>query len=506
MRRLGQLSILIFCVANTYAQNVEHDFALQMQKTISYVKEHSSDVWPGFHLSATPIVVYFTDRDKSYSHLYAFNFKPVNPAWLPLNFNQSPVYYLDKDIYNISSIAWGFKTIDGQRSFIFDPDPKQDSLQNVANTVYFRFFNYQHFHNESNFPQNDPWEYPDYNGLQQLMQVKLSYLELEALKNYLQIEDTTQKENSLKDAVAINQYRAMILDAGSKQYDSYLSRNWGLSGYVSWKSLNPLHDTQYIQALNTNCNISSSSNFESIRSCLEYDRYNFLTLVYGLSLDRHLNSEWKKEVETNKASPEVLLQRYYRFSNEEAEARVNYIIKNDKYNFSKLSLIVESKLNPFIEDTNKLQESYRQHPGIELQVFYQPAYENLKSDVRVKNSTETKSYYINNKTELYTNYSGNGGNYDERKLSINFHNIPYFYNNVLNTPFGMQWGKFKVTPDTKLIIDRRVYTIGDFMKDKKRTCFIKLLIENQEVKLTMKSMHGYIDGTGETLIIKYQVL
>lgn len=511
MKKYLSLSILALCISSLYAKTPEQEFVTNLPSIINHVEQYQTEIWPRFHLNLKPIIIVYWDNDFIYH--YAFNFKPLNRIWKEQIINGTTVFYFTaaKDVYNLSEIPLGFRKIDGQKSFIFNLNYFTEIPQEkLALFVRARFYYYEHYNNESNFPLIDIENADlEFNGMHQLMQVKLSYLEIEALKQYLLTQDLTQKENHLKNAVAINQYRTKLLDTLSRDYENFTARHYSLPYYVGEKALNLYQDKKHLDSIFKICefNPASAISYHDISECIEYSFYDILTLAYGLSLDDKLNYRWKSE--TDETTPAQLIQRYYQFSDAEVTARVNNLIEHHEYNYKQIEHVLDLNLRPYIEKAAQAQEKYKALPGVEVQAYSVPDYKNFSVN-KIKHSAKKFNqdeiyYYINNQVVLYE-----GAYADFREMDITgtqwigfyYDNIPYLYRSERVINSENYWDKFKVLPETKLIIDGKPTTVSDFVNSKQHAHFKNLLLENNQVKIEAQNMMGEIDTQEGRLVIK----
>lgn len=515
-RILGLLSGLILCVSNGYALDMERDFAGKMVDAMAYVDKHESAVWPGFRLNSTPIIGYFAgDTDSAnYLHAYAFRFQPEKSAWQRLTINQQPVYYIDKDLYQLNRTSWGFRDIDGQKTFINHQRTKLGGNNQAADMIDIRFYDFQQRDGESKFPENVHNETLMYGWNNQVLLARLNLLEMEILKGYLQASETAQKNASLRDAIAVNQYRASLLDNESRRFEAFSSIGYGLGGYVGWRSLNLSNDSQYLSAMPENCNIHSSTfnDYESVRSCLYYDHFKFSTLVYGLILDKNIGNSWKSDAEEKNISPELQIRKYIGLSDAEASARTIAIMNNHLYNLDKIDSALTKSFKPYHDEVEKLENNYKLSDGIELEIFNtsfsQQGYK-IKPYGKHKDHSiveNVKIYNINNWAFFLTNLSDwTRAELDDKLYFIEFKDTPFvFLRSPIKNGFAT-WQKFKISPETKIVLDGNSETFSHFKAEKKHVNFQKLLIENAEVTVNLTNIAGEIDSTGDNVKIKFNL-
>jgi hypothetical protein len=135
-------SVESFCYAS--APHEELDFVNSIANAIQHANEHP-DVWPGFNISSTPSIVYFSNL-----HNYAYDFSPININWKQIQRQGKPVYFLEKDEYGINNQPWGYGVlIDNQQSYLFR---YMDILDLNANRHIFLHERF-HMHQLDTFPR-----------------------------------------------------------------------------------------------------------------------------------------------------------------------------------------------------------------------------------------------------------------------------------------------------------------------------------------------------------------
>lgn len=494
-RYLTKIIVLLCgCISSAHAEDLERIYTATFAKTITFIDQNQDKVWPGFHINKTPTIMHFDDT----SHLYAFNFIPKNPHWQKLIIEGKTIYYLDKDEYDLTGITYDWNVpIDDQESFIvaqpFDETKSEDIIFNTAAATHERFHGYQFF--ESKFPL-EKLKQTAYDGFNQLMNVKLTYLEIETLKFYL-LNTGDKAENALKDAIAIHQYRSQLLNNDSLTLENTEAVIEGSANYVGWKSMN-LSDQDFVARITSpsfygleQCTLSDKTKYEEIDDCLSLHRYYFTGPAFGRSLDiKFTSSAWKREVETQGEAFETILQNFYHMTSEEIESRVHDAINNANYGFNKISDIIDHSLTPYLKEMAEKQEEYKIQSGIELQV-------DLVSSLAEESEQHDKSYEINSGLFLLTNANGSYKKADITE-EIHYKNIPFLFDDKVDSKRDSRKLKKKILKapsDTKLIIDGKEDTIGNFISTGKSAPFIHdVLIQNAQITIKVNGRQGTIDG------------
>ncbi|MEO8402888.1 MAG: hypothetical protein ABI597_14035 [Gammaproteobacteria bacterium] len=491
-RYLIQIIIpLLFCIPAAYAQDLERDYVLKTAQTITYVDQHQADVWPGFHISATPTILHFDDT----GHLYAYDFTPKNSQWQKIIVNDTAINFLAKDEYKLKGETYDFNVpIDDQSSYIvgqpFDENTPQDTTKNMFLFAHERFHMYQVY--ESKRPQPTRSLFDGHN---QLTNVKLSYLEMKAYDVYLR-NKFEKAEDALKDAVAVHQYRESLLNKDSLAYEQDFETIEGTAAYVGWKSLN-LSDDEYIQRViswqqTSTCN--SMTNLSDIQSCLYNSWFYYTGGAAGRALDQKMtSSSWKTAAEIQGKPLDSVLQEYYHMSLEEAKIRTEKAMQNSDYSYNQIDQAMDAALNPYLNEMAQQVNAYKLEPGIELQINLGQGYSPEHSD---------KSYIINTNLELLTNVSDDSQS-DDNTLEIHYKNIPLFYNAIsLRVIPEEYWQKFKISAETKITLDNSNDTAGNYISNNKDLPFHRLIIENSNVVIKLDHVNGRLTTVDGALKLK----
>lgn len=314
--------LCLLCISTAHAGDIEQNYISMTEAAISFVDQNQYVVWPGFHISKTPTILYFSDTQ----HIYAFRFIPKNPDWQKLIVRNQPIYYLDHDEIGAKEMDdMEFdKKIDEQSSFVIKPFSNvstKDMTHDVIALAHERFHMYEIL--ESRFSRSSiDYSVHPYIGLNKT-NITLSYLELDILKNYL----VTKDENSLKNYIAVHQYRTQLLDQESIAYENAKEILEGMAAYVGFQSVN-LNNQDKIQRIMTDPTFSaacsSPSDEKKIPDCIEHNRYYFIGPALGYALDNIAPTSWKETVELSGTTPDALLQQYYPMSQDEITQRVQH--------------------------------------------------------------------------------------------------------------------------------------------------------------------------------------
>lgn len=473
MKKFVPLIISLACATNIYALDKENAYINKVANTINYVNQNQDKVWPGFTMSNTFILQFAGTH-----HGYAFNFSPINPHWKKSIIDSLPVYALDKDEYNLEmgcDGCWigGSTTVDNQL-LDFEVFPKDLQDQDVPALVAARISFEGYFQKFSAPLWGSIWK--PYDGYNQLMNVKLSYLERVVLTSYL---NGHQSEDALRDAIAIHQYRSNFLSPISLSYENATQGIFGTVFYVMLKSLNVQANAFPSKLIDDGCAPDNITQYDSpvrtLHQCLWAGHPSFFGAIYGYALDNSsLSTKWKTQLINQLKAPASLLQDYYHLTEKEARDRTLNAMQDARYGYDKIEHDVDAALKPYLEEMAIQQDKYNKLEGLEL----------LFGEIYAAHFTSMDAEYsINTWQRIYVNATGSGNLYVPGGGSciMGYDHIPLLYSD-----------KVKLSPDTKMVIDSLETTMGNFIKYGKTTAFTDLLIKDARFSLDIKGSKGHI--------------
>jgi hypothetical protein len=493
--RLVLSFLLVICSSIGYANNLEASYVTAVQQVISYVDQNNNAVWPGYHISATPTVIYFSDS----KHTYAYSFHPTNPDWQLLNVLKQPVYYLGNDDLHLDGLDMLFRTqIDNQTVFAsVMPRPNTSYHNDVAldmeELAHERFHAYQVF--ESKFTRSS---WPSYDGFNQIENVKLVYLELAAFKTYL-LSSGLLAEQALTDAVAIHQFRQTLLNKDSLAYEKSKEVGEGTASYTGFQAANLSPEEYKHRATTIGYYISTKA---EVDNCLWSMRYYLTGLISGYALDKKTQGfTWKTEVEKDGHPIEDVLLNYYHLDQASVKQYVENAKLNPNYSYAMISKKLDGIMLPFLKNLQQLQDDFRSQPGIELQRFF-----SLCEDDGSISSDE--SYKVNSQLVLQKNPRGKL-NCTDHSLEINFKSVALLYNSHrAGEPYGIHptddWQAFKLSPGTKVIIDGKENPIEYYVGERKIFNFHQLQIINPQIEIHINNIEGSLDTRDSKVILNFK--
>lgn len=463
------------CVGNScYASSLhkELDFVNEIANAIQHANDHP-DVWPGFNISSTPSIVYFSNL-----HNYAYDFLPINANWKQIQRQGKPIFFLEKDEYGINNQPWGYGVlIDNQQSYLFHYMDILDLNANRHIFLHERFHMYQleAFPREFLLYMTQP-----YTGFNHIENVKLSYLEIKVLNNYL----LNSNIDSLKDYVAINQYRENLIGVESSQYEQGKEMMEGLADYYAYTVANKDDESRKISMIKSYQNVCS---LENVIKCEMHQRYYFTGAVVGVALDQLAINGWKEKMIKDRIS--IRGQLYRALPMNEAQIKKRIESAKIRYHYEELTKPIEQELISFQVELKNKQDTYSQMDGVILNIKKTPC--NLFGQIKSE-----KEYFISSNTLFNTNVVGNSSCQDG-SIKVNYLHLPFVFES------DEYKNEFKIASDTKITINGITTSAKEFLEAGRSVKFDSLSIANQMVTIESKGRHGDLNVEANKISLKY---
>ncbi len=474
MKRNVFFLILFFAIfpAKIFANNDELNTVAEMGQLLN--QESQNRVWPALNINGNPIIIYFKNK-----HNYAFNFTPINPGWKAINGQPRPVYSLDHDAYGINNALWiGSYPIDNQPSFIFNIDAFDGIGHGRTEAEHVLFHERFHMFQFESFP-GDIWAYKTYDGFNNVENVKLTYLEDAALKNYL----TTSDLEAIKDYAAINQYREKIMDSDSADYEAKKENLEGLADYYGWKmaiSNSKERNNKIIDTYKNRCNLD-----ELIR-CQIHNRYYFTGTVVGLALDQLMTATWKKKLVENKFFIRKQLFQYYAMSDNQIQKRI--ADAKVKYHYDEITQPVEDAIKKYKQNRDVELKAYENKQGVIFNIEKMPC--NRYGGIAVQ-----KTYYFDSNTQLEIGSAGNSSCPDG-SIQVNYLKTPY----VLQIE-NIGEKQIKINSKIKMNIDGKSFEVGEVAKINSEIHFMNFSLTDPTIEIIVKNRRGLLKANNGVLYL-----
>lgn len=464
------LIFLINCSFTCYGeQNSEEVF---VEKFHFIFNNNHNTAWPDSNIFQTPTLIHFSNH-----HTYAFHFAPTNTHWQQYRDLNPPSYFLPDDEYHLDGIPLSYGiNIDGQKTYVYSyieqKKAKSDIDLNTLVALHERFHLFQieqpYF---SSFYKNYANLYPELKDPENLA---LSYLELYTIQDYWKNHNL----ESLKDYVAINQYRSRNLQKTSINYEIAKETIEGLADYFVLASAP--EDIGFKVIVDDSLNTECLENSEHAIDCQRQWRYYFTGAVTALALDE-LAYNWKQIFIQAHTSPRLQLLQLLKMDDDTMMQRVHDA--QLKFHYSKIEQEIKVHLTRYEEKISSYLQQYDAMPGVsfELHSGFNHGTEGY--------SSQQEMYYLDNLKTLQINFSIVTTSAD-KKYIWKCHHLPYILES--NTSY-----KFKLAPDTLITLDKKTLQIEALLSKLKRQPFTDLSIINNQCELHILNTPGlviYHDG------------
>ncbi len=474
----------------------ELQFVQSMKTMYDYAEKHQNEVWPNFHPG--PHVIFFADvfdPDPNHQHLWGLNIKPVNLPWEKVEENE---YYLDHNPIDPYLLAYSgqIHEVDSQPVYVYlywgDDQYFYNSLSLSRANWYIK--------HESAIDKKSMKNLSvGYNAFLLPDNVKLTFLEDAALTATLR-DKGSEAEAELQDAVAIHQYRQSLLSNDNKNFEQTNELIYGTSYYISWNSEH-LSDDDYIRKTQlTGCQpLNGAASVYTGLNCTVLGMPAFASTTFGRALDKHLSSrDWKISAEKHSIPASTLMQYYYHMSDAQAEALVKNAMNNPKYNYARISRLIDgSDILPYVKATKNAQAKYDQIHGVELYIPLDYLFFVFSTEL----------YYIDTKSVLSEDVTEESAIYslpEYKELArYHFENMEYAYSDIKfddfnNLDFIKSSIIMKISEDSLLDIDGVKTSVADFIKSGQIANFHKLNISGPHIEATY-FISGTLDGSDGSL-------
>jgi len=471
------ITLLISSFA-TYAANTEIQYVQTVAETVSGLAKNQQAIWPDFNVSATPIVLYFTQS----KHLYAVNgFKPKQLPWQAFPMAGGATgYYLPQEQLGMAKYKFsnGLASLDGQNVFVFPV--KSFEFDNIGGNINFsfvsaRFFAYLLLEVPSFKPliqqaMFDPAA-SNYEACHDKNSIKLLYLELAILKKYTEnYLDKASSDEYLKDYVAIEKFRTRTLTKNALSYEKYGKLSF-ISAYAVWRAVH-LNDADFMAGITSSADrlpkleegqteFKSSDFYEITSSLFDSASQEFLTPVVGFALDK-LEPGWKHAVEVSQQSPDAILaQHYSAMTDTDINQRADKAMKTDVYGFSVINQTVDTFLDLYLKELGVVQKKYEDQPGVEVTFEIETPRYNLVTEYKMDSEHglvdaeygAAHTYAIASNDSLIAVKPEITTLIKARNLSVRLANVNYYFESENSLGRESEVYRFKLPADATVSMD-----------------------------------------------------
>lgn len=467
---------------------------LESVKTIAQIitalhEEQASQVWPGYDLTTSPLIITFDN-----GHLYAFNLKSTSHAWQKLTVEKMNVLYTDKDQWDLSDVPMNPQfEIEGQTAFVFRLDVMQlDPYLPFLVLVHERFHQYQFTHFRDK--HSDPDGYLDHLNPENLALMQIEELLLaNFLKSYGNSTEDPQpkldKLECLKNFVAVHTARGALMHSSSIQWEQNQQRMEGMADYVSMKTFDVFHllpgfDSQ----TNLLTTIQGYADNDNVSDRVIKWRHYGVGAALGYALDFiHVNN-WKEQVEVHGRPLDDLLSQSIVLSDEELAVRVKQVKK--VYGYDRLLVSVQKHLTAYQNEIADHVKQFQLLEGVTV---------TLDSPLGVPLSGGGYDQH------LY--YMADGSMLSIENTSTNITRDNLWKICFEKTPFIFQGSagerEFKVESGLQIIMDGQSYSMTDLVKTKNKKKFTSISWKGERSEFSCVQHKGVLESYQGKIFIRF---
>ncbi|MBA3957884.1 MAG: hypothetical protein H0X51_05790 [Parachlamydiaceae bacterium] len=338
----------------------EEQTVAKVAQVIEVSHQQEASIWPGYDLSKTPVVIWFTN-----GHIYAFNLNSDDAHWKK---SKNPnVKYSSHDYWGICEVEMNPEyLLAGQEVYVFHIDlMKRDPVLPFLVLVHERFHSHQfgQFSDVKGFTDT----YKDYLNVDNIALIRL---EDQLLGQYTLSERPTDRMELLKDFLAIHKSRMKLIKPSSANWERHQQRMEGLADYVSFKTLETpglmpgYHRKRHLQS-----NLDSyAKNPDAVELAIKHRHYG-VGAALGFALDDIGLKNWKTEIINNQKAMDELLEESVVLSDSEVSTRAQKL--KQKYGFENIKKDVAVLLTRYKQNITKLMDGYHAQTGVSM-VIHQP--------------------------------------------------------------------------------------------------------------------------------------
>lgn len=453
-----------------------------LAQTLDFLQsEKGKEVWEGYNLSSSPLVISFENH-----HLYAFNLQSNNPAWQTITVAGKAVKYSAEDPWGASKVQMHPSfDIDGQTAFVYHFDLFQQgpSFLPLIILVHECFHQYQfdHFFMDKTALEG----YKDHLNADNLSLMQLEEL---LLVDFLKPGKTFNIEK-LKDFVAVNIVRQEMLQQASLLWERNQQRMEGLADYVSIKTfavsgiLNQFNDRLHLLFT-----MQMSATDDNVSDRAIKRRHYGIGATLGYALDHLQIADWKKQVEQQNKGLDELIQKAVNLSHTEVVERVKQI--KEAYHFNDIKNKVTSTLHQYQNEIATDLKAYQEMEGVEV-IFQAPPGFSVSGG-----GSNSQMFYLADGSTLFVNNNSVSTTTDSLwKLILK--GAPYLFQSQSGDKH------FKIENDLEITLDQKVYHLSELLPISGEKQFTVLKCEGKFGTFQSETHPGVILIENGKIVIKY---
>lgn len=360
---LKKLFLSVFFIVASFAGAAEISpqealYVERLSETIDHLKAKQDEVWPGYDISLTPIVVSFGS-----GHIYAFNLNSKNPIWEAKQIKGKKILFSSQDPWGITAVAMQDQfPLEDEEVFAFNVglmqkkgQPDYLPLLVIVHELFHRY-QFNEFLEDASFANYQDRENSD--------NLALINLEERILIDFLRAKDHEKLEH-LKDFVAIHKVRTAMMNSSSVNWEDGQQRMEGLADYVSIKAQDTFN---LIPEFSGQEHIGKTlegyiKNGDVAELAVKWRHYG-VGAALGYGLDYVHAANWKEKVERNGISLAKQLEESIPLSSLEISRRAWKAKQHYKYKKIKSQIVARAKSNQ--ENMTALINGYQEQKGVVL--------------------------------------------------------------------------------------------------------------------------------------------
>lgn len=445
---MNKFIVILLTIANfmgsLYSQEIstqEEAFVHKINHTITALKNNKSLVWRDFNLSESPIIITFSNQ-----HVYAFGLKSTNPAWEVKSDGELPILFSNLDQWGVSKVSMQDKfNLDGQDVFVFSIDENEkcafpDRPILVLVHELFHLYQFEHFDKNQDFGR-----YADQSNIENL---SLIALEERILIDFLKA-GKGQKLEALKNYMAVNQARNLIMDPSSIAWERFQQVMEGLADYASIEALDTFsivpqfNGERHLQYL-----LAGYIHSDDPSELAMKWRHYAVGATLGKALDFLEVPDWKDQIEFKGESQASILEKTIRLSKNESKKRLKRLKK--LYGYHQFKSDIEKKVNGFNQMIEGLMQDYEAQEGFVV-VLERPR------EIGINGGGSSYGiFHLENERTVSVKDKSLSVSTDN-KWKIELKEIPFLFQNMSGSRI------LKVDHDLNLILDGKSYSL-DYLK------------------------------------------
>lgn len=477
------------------ATDNEKEKIAQVIRSYQYVDTHQAEIWPGFGPPDISSILLYPAGETE--HVYAFDFLPSQPSlWQKTDIAGKTIYYMPKNSWNLEESYGNTDTVDGQLALLWGPHLLENfdsfSLSKIHSDRFFYYLN-QHFNLPSPPPARNDLNDPD----------SMSLLLLEAYV-MSDMDNNNLNTESLKNMLAIEQYRSRFMTPDAKKFEFYMGVRWGIPLYVGSKASGPEDAESGLESRgNTNTEGNDDEDDYGYVRKMEDVKVSasllpiFRSAVLGMGLDFvKEDAQWKIALEKEGKDPLPKLLEHFPMSDSEIQQRV--ASAKSKHHFEKNEAGIRAIIQKNEETADRISQQYTAAPGVEIQLTVDWENSEPASQLSPDSDEYREEAILDTNTTLYGDISGytweGPQNTDLRISTASAVAMRISQNTLVEDQKQHYQQIFKLSENTRLVYDGHTTTVGEFVRTGKETGFHQIALSGSEVNVS-----GNLSGTLHTV-------